>query len=83
MAELSMAPTGLQSILRTDKDKFASAMTTKLLAYALGRGAASYDDPVIRQIVEALPATDYRFSSLVLGIVNSYPFQMKRGAGAQ
>jgi len=76
-------PAGLQSILRADKDKFASAMTTKLLAYALGRGAASYDEPVIRQIVTTLPAADYSISSLVLGIVDSYPFQMKSGAGVQ
>jgi hypothetical protein len=70
---------GLQSILRADKDKFAAALTTKLLEYSLGRGVERYDQPAIRQITGRLPADGYRFSSLVLGIVNSYPFQMQRG----
>jgi len=75
-------PEGLKSVLRADKDAFASALTSKLLAYGLGRGVESFDQPAIRQIVSRLPADDYRFSSLVLEIVNSSPFQMQRGAGA-
>jgi Protein of unknown function (DUF1592)/Protein of unknown function (DUF1588)/Protein of unknown function (DUF1587)/Protein of unknown function (DUF1585)/Protein of unknown function (DUF1595) len=76
-------PQGLESTIRTDKDKFAIAMTTKLMAYALGRGIETYDRPVIRRIASGLPADDYRFSGLVLGIVNSYPFQMQKGSQVQ
>jgi hypothetical protein len=74
---------GLKGILRADKDKFAGAVTTKLLEYALGRGVESYDQPAIRKIAGSLDADEYRASSLVLDIVNSFPFQMQRGAGAQ
>jgi hypothetical protein len=76
-------PQGLESTNRGDKDKFATAMTTKLLAYALGRGIETYDRPAIRQIEGHVAGDDYRFSSLVLEIVDSYPFQMQRGAQAQ
>jgi hypothetical protein len=58
-------------------------MTSKLLTYALGRGIESYDRPVISEIVQRLPATEYRLSSLVLEIVKSFPFQMQRGGGVQ
>jgi mono/diheme cytochrome c family protein len=74
---------GLKAILRSDKDAFANGMASKLLTYGLGRGLESYDRPVISQIVQSLPANGYRLSSLVLEIVNSLPFQMQRGAGAQ
>jgi hypothetical protein len=74
---------GLKAILRSDREAFANGMASKLLTYALGRGIESYDRPVISQIVQRLPETDYRFSSLVLEIVNSIPFQMQRGTGAQ
>jgi hypothetical protein len=74
---------GLKAILRSDREAFANAMASKLLTYALGRGIESYDRPVISEIVQRLPATDYRLSSLVLEIVNSFPFQMQRGAEAQ
>ena len=74
---------GLKAILRSDKDAFANGLTSKLLTYGLGRGLESYDRPVISQIVQSLPANGYRFSSLVLEIVNSFPFQMQRGAEHQ
>ncbi len=76
-------PEGLQNIIRSDKEKFAAALTSKMLAYALGRGTENYDAPVIRQIAGRLPANNYRFSSLVLDVVNSLPFQMQRGVRAQ
>ncbi len=53
-------------------------MTEKLLTYALGRGVESYDVPAVRAIVRDAAPDDYRFSSLVLGIVQSAPFQMRR-----
>jgi mono/diheme cytochrome c family protein len=76
-------PSGLESTILADKDKFAMAMTTKLMEYALGRGLESYDRPVLRKITSSLPADDYRFSSIVLGIVNSYPFQNQKGVQVQ
>ena len=52
-------------------------MTEKLLTYALGRGLDAHDMPAVRAIVRDAARSDYRFSSLVLGIVNSVPFQMR------
>lgn len=75
-------PSELRSILLQDRQDFARALTSKLLTYALGRGLARYDKPTIRGIVNRLPQHDYRFSSLVLEIVNSLPFQMRRAATA-
>ena len=51
-------------------------MTEKLLTYALGRGVEYYDMPAVRQIVREAAPDDYRWSSLILGIVKSMPFQM-------
>ena len=53
-------------------------MTEKLLTYALGRGVESYDRPVIRKILREAAGDDYRWSSLIKGIVKSSPFQMRR-----
>ena len=53
-------------------------MTEKLLAYALGRGLEHYDLPAVRKIVRDAAPNDYRWSSIILGIVNSVPFQMRR-----
>ena len=50
----------------------------KLLTYALGRGVEYYDQPVVRKIVRQAAANDYRWSSLILGIVKSAPFQMRK-----
>ena len=52
-------------------------MTEKLLTYDIGRGHEHYDAPAINKIVRDAKAEDYRFSELVLGIVNSTPFQMR------
>jgi len=58
-------------------DIFVGTMTEKMLTYALGRGLMYYDLPVVREIVRQSARSDYRFSSLVLGIVDSMPFQMR------
>jgi hypothetical protein len=71
-------PAELQEALLDDPRIFVSAFTQKLLAYALGRPVEYYDMPVVRKIVEEAAATDYRFSSIVLGTVTSVPFQMRR-----
>jgi hypothetical protein len=55
-------------------------MTEKLLTYALGRGLEYYDMPTVRGVVHGAAANDYRFSSVILGIVKSNPFQT-RAAG--
>ncbi|MES2693107.1 MAG: DUF1592 domain-containing protein, partial [Verrucomicrobiota bacterium] len=57
---------------------FAGTLSEKLLVFALGRGVEPYDAPAIRQIVRRAQADNFRFSSLILGIVNSTPFQMRK-----
>jgi hypothetical protein len=67
----------LRHALLKKPDTFVRTMTQKLLTYALGRGIEDYDMPTVRAIVRDASKQDYRFSSLVLGIVNSGPFQMR------
>ena len=71
-------PEELRAILRRQPDAFSQALTSKLLTYALGRGLERYDTRVVKQIAARLPARNYRFSALVLEIVNSLPFQQRR-----
>jgi hypothetical protein len=61
-------------------EAFVGTMTEKMLAYAMGRGLAYYDLPVVRQIVRQSERADFRFSSLVLGVVDSTPFLLRRKA---
>ena len=72
-------PVELKSILRSDRDEFARCLTEKMLTYALGRGLEPYDRPAVQRICQRLSESGYRFSSLVLGIIESLPFQMRRG----
>jgi len=58
-------------------DVFVRTMTERLMTYALGRGLTHHDMPVVRAIVGQSARQDYRFSTLVLGIINSSPFQMR------
>jgi hypothetical protein len=58
-------------------ETFVSVMTEKLLTYGLGRGLEYYDMPAVRKIVRDASPNGFRFSSLVTGVVNSPPFQMK------
>ena len=55
-----------------------TTVTEKLLSYALGRRLEAFDQPAVRKIVRDAAADDYRWSSLVRGIVASVPFQMRR-----
>jgi len=71
-------PHGLESILKAQPEAFAECLARKLLIYALGRGLEPDDDPAVKQIVRNVAADNYRFSSLVLGIVKSEPFQKRR-----
>jgi hypothetical protein len=70
-------PVALRNMLAGHPDVFVGVMTEKLLTYALGRGVQYYDMPAVRRIVHDAGADDYRFSSLVLGVVESVPFEMK------
>jgi mono/diheme cytochrome c family protein len=71
-------PAGLRSILLSRQGQFVQTLTEKLLTYALGRGVEYYDAPAVRKIARESAAGDYRWSSVILGIVNSTPFQMRR-----
>ena len=70
--------TGLRDAVLARPTVFVGTMTEKLLTYALGRGLDYHDGPAVRQIVRRAGNNNYRFSSLVLGIVESTPFQMRR-----
>ncbi|NOT63735.1 MAG: DUF1592 domain-containing protein, partial [Acidobacteria bacterium] len=69
----------LNRILQADRDAFATGLSEKLLTYALGRGLERADKPVVRKIAKNIAANDYRFSSLVMEIVTSLPFQYRKG----
>ncbi len=71
-------PVTLRAALLARPDAFTGTLTEKLLTYALGRGVAYYDMPAVRSVVRKATAADYRLSSIILGIVQSTPFQMKR-----
>lgn len=69
---------GLREALLKNRELFVATMTEKLLTFALGRGVEYYDAPAVRKIVRDASEHDFRFSSLVFGVVNSLPFQMRR-----
>ncbi len=72
-------PDGLREILTSQKDMFAECVVDKMLTYALGRGLERYDRRTVREIAKKASATNYRFSSVVLEIVKSLPFEMRQG----
>ena len=71
-------PAGLREVLMKKKDMFVETFTERLLTYALGRGVEEYDHPALRKIVREAAADNQKWSSIILGIVNSTPFQMRR-----
>lgn len=71
-------PAALQRALVAQREQFVRSVTEKLMTYALGRGIEYYDAPAVRGVVRAAAADDYRWSSVILGIVKSAPFQMRR-----
>ena len=71
-------PHGLRDILLGAEERFVETLAEKLLTYALGRGIEYYDAPAVRGIARGAAANDYRWSALVLGVVESTPFQMRR-----
>ena len=71
-------PTGLRSLLLDREKRFAETVTEKLLTCALGRGVEYYDAPAVRTITRDAASSGYRWSSVILGIIESTPFQMRR-----
>jgi mono/diheme cytochrome c family protein len=69
---------GLEKALLARPEPFVTTLAEKLLTYALGRGVTPDDGPAVRRIVREAAADDYRFSTLVLEIAKSVPFQMRR-----
>jgi hypothetical protein len=75
-------PAGIKAVvLQQKRDAFLRCLTEKMLTYALGRGLEYYDKCAVDQITKSLARNHYRFSSLILGVVKSTPFQMRRGEG--
>ena len=71
-------PAGLRRALLNRPELIVNAVTEKLLTYALGRQVDYYDAPAVRKIIQETASSDYRWSAIVLGIVKSVPFQMRR-----
>jgi hypothetical protein len=71
-------PAGLRKVLLRRPEQFVNTVAERMLTYAVGRGLEYYDAPAIRQIVREAAGDDYRWSSLILAIIKSTPFQMRR-----
>src|SRR5581483_2120844 len=70
-------PVALRNVILSRPEAFVTALTERLMIYALGRGLEPADMPVIRRIVRTAARSDYRLSAIVTGIVESRPFQMR------
>jgi hypothetical protein len=68
----------LKTVLKKRKDEFARCLAEKMLTYSLGRGLERSDKPTVDGITKSVAANDYRFSALVLAVVQSEPFRIKR-----
>jgi hypothetical protein len=71
-------PVGLRDWLMGQSQQIVMTVTEKLLTYALGRGVEYFDAPAIRKITADAARDNYRFTTLMIGIVESTPFQMRR-----
>jgi hypothetical protein len=71
-------PAGLRDVLVKKKDMFIETFTEQLMTYALGRGVEEYDHAALRKITHDAAKDNQKWSSIILGIVNSTPFQMRR-----
>ena len=74
-------PSELRAALLKYSPQFARMVTEKMMTYALGRGVEYFDMPVVRSIVREAENEEYSFSSILMGIVNSDPFQMRTKSG--
>ena len=68
----------LRKLMLEQEDAFVATVARKLFTYALGRGLEYYDMPAVRKVVRDTAPTDYRWSSIIMGIVESVPFKMRR-----
>lgn len=76
-------PVGLRDILvHKKRDVFVENFTERLLTYALGRGVEEYDLPVVRKIARDAASDGQKWSSIILGIIKSKPFQLIQARGA-
>jgi Protein of unknown function (DUF1585) len=73
---------GLRDVLLSRRDLFVENFSERLLTYSLGRGVEEYDRPIIRKIARETAPDDYRWSSIILSIVKTKPFQMIQSRGA-
>ena len=74
-------PAELKKILAADfRNEFATTVAEKLLTYALGRGVEYYDKPTVRKIVREAEEKEYRLADMIVSVVESMPFQMRRSA---
>jgi hypothetical protein len=71
-------PVDLKKVLIERKHDFVRCLSEKILTYALGRGIEYYDDCALEDVVKAVEADGYRFSRVVIEVVRSVPFRMKR-----
>jgi hypothetical protein len=71
-------PVELRKVMLSRPDQYLNTVTEKLLTYALGRGLEYFDEPAVRGILRGAKPSDYRWSALIVGIVKSTPFQMRR-----
>ena len=71
-------PAGLKQALLAHPDRFVTTVTEKLLTYATGRGIEYYDAPAVRTITRTAAPSNYRLTALIVGVVKSTPFRMRR-----
>ncbi len=76
-------PKELKTLLLERRDAFVAGLSEKIVTYALGRGLERFDRPALKSIEAGVAAHDYRFSQLILEVVKSLPFQMKRARETQ
>jgi len=76
--EKFQGPAELRQLLLSKREQFVGTVTERLLTYALGRELEYYDGAAVRRIIHESAPTDYRWSALILNIVKSSPFQMRR-----
>jgi len=70
---------GLRKVLKVRQAEFVENVVVQTMTYAIGRDMSYYDEPSIRDIMAQMERNDYRFSTLVLEVVKSYPFQHRKG----
>ncbi|HEY3838408.1 MAG TPA: DUF1592 domain-containing protein [Bryobacteraceae bacterium] len=76
-------PAQMKALLLSNLPDFTRCLTEKMMTYALGRGVEKFDGVAIRQVVHQTSEDNYRFQTLISGIIHSVPFQMRRGEAAK